>query len=615
MSKGKKASNIFMYGLMGMLILGLTGFGISNFGGSATSVGSVGDEEISAEEYFRALSQAVRAAEAQGVTDISLATMDALGIPVQVRGQLAGTKAMDGEAARMKLSVGDDEVARMITASSAFQGITGGFDREGYDYFLEQNNWSVSDFEETIRKEATRNILQASVAAGVAPPEGYVDVLAQWFGERRSFRWVRFDAASMGDDLPAPTDEEITGYYEANEADFTLPQMKRITYAWLTPDMIAATVEVSEDELRAAYAERMDQYLMPERRLVERLVFGSAEEAVEAKQKIDSGETDFETLVADRELALADIDLGDVTESELGGAGTAVFGLTEPGVVGPYPSDLGPALFRMNAILSAQETSFDEAREALQAEFGREKASRVIEDMINDLDDRLAGGATVEDLASETDMELGTLDHAPGVQHALSDFETFRAAAETLTEKDFPEILELDGGGIFAMRLDEVLEPRLQALEEVRDDVIAGLQEKRRLDLARETAGEARAQLDVGGSLGQNGAVVESATKVTRTGFLQSGDPILAEAVFGLEEGESQLVDLPGAVVLVQLDEVLPPDAEDSQIAIFRSAVAQQSAQELANDIFTYYARALTADAGIRFNDAALNAVHTQLFR
>ena len=69
-------------------------------------------------------------------------------------------------------------------------------------------------------------------------------------------------------------------------------------------------------------------------------------------------------LGVDVKLTLDDIDLGDVSKSDLGAAGEAVFALASPGIVGPFMSDLGPALFRMNAVLAAQNTTFDAAKPA-----------------------------------------------------------------------------------------------------------------------------------------------------------------------------------------------------------------------------------------------------------
>jgi hypothetical protein len=60
MAKGK-SSNIFVWILMGLLIVGLAGFGATNFGGTITSVGRVGDTEIEVNTYARALEQELRA--------------------------------------------------------------------------------------------------------------------------------------------------------------------------------------------------------------------------------------------------------------------------------------------------------------------------------------------------------------------------------------------------------------------------------------------------------------------------------------------------------------------------------------------------------------------------
>ncbi len=41
--------------LMGLLLLGLTGFGVTNFSGGTSDIGSVGDTKITVNDYARAL--------------------------------------------------------------------------------------------------------------------------------------------------------------------------------------------------------------------------------------------------------------------------------------------------------------------------------------------------------------------------------------------------------------------------------------------------------------------------------------------------------------------------------------------------------------------------------
>ena len=88
-------------------------------------------------------------------------------------------------------------------------------------------------------------------------------------------------------------------------------------------------------------------------------------------------------------------------KAELGAAGDAVFALTEPGVAGPLPSDLGPALFRMNAILAAQETTLRRGPRRPGARTADRRRRAAIADKVEAIDDALAGGATLEDLAKD----------------------------------------------------------------------------------------------------------------------------------------------------------------------------------------------------------------------
>ena len=56
-AKGNSFTKTAVWGLMGLLILGLGGFGAVNLNGSARTVGEVGDKSISVDDYARELQQ------------------------------------------------------------------------------------------------------------------------------------------------------------------------------------------------------------------------------------------------------------------------------------------------------------------------------------------------------------------------------------------------------------------------------------------------------------------------------------------------------------------------------------------------------------------------------
>lgn len=608
-------SKTLVWILLALLIVGLAGFGAVNLSGSVRSIGSVGDQDIDIDEYARALQQEIRAIEAQTRQPLAFSDAQAFGLDRNVLAQLVTAAALDNEAARLGLSVGDTVVADQILQIPAFQSVNGAFDREAYRFTLQQNGLTEARFEEQLRRETARSLLQGAMVQSAVMPQTYVDTLIAYAGERRNFSWAVVDASQLAEPVGQPDPAQLTAWYEANPDLFTTPAAKRITLVALTPEMILDQVTVDEEALRAEYAARSADYNTPERRLVERLAFANDAAADAAAAALAAGQTDFETLVADRGLTLADVDLGDVSQADLGAAGDAVFATEVGGIAGPLPSSLGPALFRVNGVLAAQSLSFEEVREDLAAELAPDRARRVIEAQASGIDDMLAGGATLEELANDTDMEMQTLDWSPQVDAGVAAYPAFRAAAQELQIDDYPALIELDDGGIVAMRLDEELPPRLQALDEVRDTAIAGWQRAETARLLRARAEAMVIDYAAVGDLAALGLTVTQEVDITRDQFIPGTAPGFLAQVFQMAPGDLAVIDGPDegrgpSALIVRLDQVLPADEANPGVAALRARLSDSGRSGLAQDLFQSYVGQLQTQAGVRLDQAAINAVH-----
>lgn len=613
--KKGKGTSIVVWALMAMLVLGLGGFGITNFGGGVSSIGKVGEREIDVNDYARALQQQMNALSAQFGTTLTMQQAQSLGLDQQVRQQLILAAALDNEADRIGISAGDARIAKEITGTNAFHGSSGQFDREAYRYTLQNNKLTEAQYESKMREDLSRALLQGAVSGGFAAPAALTNTLYAYISERRSAQLLHLTEADLATKVADPTEEELKAYYENNIAQFTAPEARRITYASLLPEDLAGTVALDEDALHKLYDERIAEFVQPERRLVERLVYPSQDAAMAAKAKLDAG-TPFETLVADRGVKLSDIDLGDRSEADLGAAGPAVFALTEPGIVGPFDSDLGPALFRMNGILAAQNTSFDEARPDLAAELSMDAARRAIADKIEAVDDQLASGATLEDLAKDSGMTLGKIDFNATSSEGMAAYPTFRKAAQDAVQGDFPAVIQTDDGGIFALRLEEIVPPTPIPFADTRDAVDSNWRAQAAQDALSSLAAEIKAKVDAGASLAGFG-VTEVIPNLTRSSTIEGVPATALTALFKLEEGQTQVIEgktaeEAGYVGLVQLQAITPGEAEGEDASALKGAIAAQVEQALSQDAFTLYSNALTQDAGITLNNTAINAVHSQ---
>lgn len=351
MAKPKSKQNIFVWILMGLLVLGLAGFGVDGFlGGQVRSIGQVGGRDISAQNYARALQNEIRAIEQETGQSLPWAQVQAMGLDAQVRAQLVTQAALEAEAERIGISVGDETVQQSLFEIAAFRGPGGTFDRETYRFALQNVGMTPSEFEAELRRDASRAILQAATAGGASTPENFRDALVRHFATRHDLAVFTLSEGALESPVPEPTESAIEAYYQDNIERFTAPEIRAITYVWITPSMMLDEIAVDDEALRALYDSRRSEYVQPERRLVERLVYPDEEAAQAAMAQLEAGAS-FEDLVAARNLDIEDTDMGDVSERELGAAGAAVFALDEPGAVtGPHPSPVGPAIFRMNAV-------------------------------------------------------------------------------------------------------------------------------------------------------------------------------------------------------------------------------------------------------------------------
>lgn len=620
-----KGKSTVVWILMGLMVLGLGGFGITSFSGGTTEVGSVGETRITADDYSRALQGQLRDLSQQTGQQVTMQQATQMGLPQAVQAQLIAAAALGEQARRIGVSVGDAQVAQTIMRAGAFTGPNGSFDRTAYAEILRRERLTEADFEATVREDEARLMLQRAVTGGVTVPAPMVDQTARWLLETRDFSWREVTADDLTAPIADPDEETLRAWHEANAATFTAPEARTITYAWATPDMLSTTVQLDEAALRATYDQNIDQFQRPARRLASRLVFPDAAQAQAARDQIDSGDLPFEAFVIQRGLTLDDVDLGEMTEAQLGTAGAEVFALDQPGVVGPIQTDLGPALFSVNAILDPVDVPFDEAREGLRGEAALSAAARLIQDRAADYEDLLAGGATLEDLAEQSELELGQIDwtaEATLEEGSIAGYEAFRERAAQISTSDFPQLFELADGGVFALRLDEIVPPTLRPFDEVRDAVLADWQaaetQRQLLAIAADQRLDA-ASLD--DTQGVDASAVAPAppewtpeTDMARNAWMGGVPPELLAQAFALSEpGEAEVIDADDRVFVLRLDQINEADLSGTDAAQVLDGVTARLNQSLQSDLFDYYARHAQRDAQISVNQSAINAINAQV--
>ncbi|MBL6856995.1 MAG: SurA N-terminal domain-containing protein [Rhodobacteraceae bacterium] len=610
-----KSTNVFVWILMLLLIVGLAGFGAGSFGGSFSSIGSVGDEKVPLKTYIRALNNQLSQISQQTGQQFSLEQAKVLGVDRQVLEQVLAIAALDGQTIKAGISVGDEAVRNQLMDTQVFQGLDGKFDEKAYEFALSQADLSASEYDEILRRENARLLLQNAISGAIISDDTYALTLLKFHRQKRSFDWVRLNSSHLEKPVPEPSGAQIELFYKENPKNYTLPESRNITYAYLSPEMLFEGINLEKDELKKLYQDNIDQYVVEEKRSIQRLVFSNQTEATIALSSIQDGDKTFEQLVTERGLTLQDIDLGAIGASEIGlQASKEIFGSKETGLYGPHLSDLGPALYQVVSILNGKTISFEEAQKNLEFERKFEYATELMDDMVNDLDDLLASGATIEELANDTVMELKkTSFNLKNDLEGLEATSEFKIEASKLSLEDYPTLLNSSNGDLFAIRLDALNPPTLQALEKVEAQVTTDWKKKETINQLKLIANDIAAKFKNGSDLKNLGLIVNNTNDIVRGGSVEGLPKSILPKIFNLNMGEIAQDDTDNYIFIAKLNSILEFDETAEENRKWIEYLTLQRDNQLAQDYLESFIVSIQDIEGVTIDQKSLNAVESSL--
>ena len=605
MTKSKTSiSKIFVWILLGFLFVGLIGFGTGNLSGNVKTIGKIGDTDITVNEYVRALQSELRNTSQQFGQQLTLQQLQAFGIQQRVLSRLVTDKLLENEATKLSLSVDDNNVRDNIISLNAFKGPDGAFNQDAYNYALENAGYTSAEFEEEIRAETARNILSQSILSGNAINKIQAELLAAFLLEARSFNIQVLTADSLEFIAENPTDAELQEFLDKNTEQYTVPESKMISYAVLEPEMLADSIPTDNGILQNIYIEKKSEYNKPEERTIDRLSFLTADEASSAISKIKTNDTDFDELWLERGLTEDDVAYGTFSKEKLADASEEIFSAKIGEVVGPVETDLGPVIFRVREIVAAESTSFDDAKNSLAKEYALSEAKKLVDEKIEESQNLLAAGGTLEDLVSEVGFKIEKILFNEETDMPVLKDQTFYRSAQNTEIGEFPEIKELSNGGLFALRVDDVVAARTKNIEEVRSELESAIEKQKIQSKLDQTA------KDLLKNNWYKGEILRFNNKTRDTILPDMPENVITE-IFNLEIGKGSVVSGDQKSYILRLKNVSEADLSTDNAKLLISQIKNQINNSLSADLFESFANMARINSKLDINEQALNAVHS----
>jgi peptidyl-prolyl cis-trans isomerase D len=372
---------------------------------------TVGDIKIGPQEYMRAQQDVLRAMSTQAGRSLSIQEARALGLDSRVLERLVGGAAIDTHAHALDLGISDAALLAEIMNDPNFKDVSGNFSPAAFQQALHSIGMTEQGYLASLRERNLRRQILSTIGKAANSPALLVEALNRFNGETRTLRYVLVPASVAGA-ISEPSEEDLKHYYENHESKFTQPEFRKVGVLAVTPETVKDQVAITEADVRAAYEANKDKLGTPERRHVQQIPFPDLAAANAAYQKIQSG-TDFAALAKEQGLSESDIDLGTLARTELADPtiADAVFNVDVNKVSEPVAGKLGGVvLLRVTAIEPGKTPSFDEAKADLEKKLLKERASGAIFDLHDKIEDQLAAGSTLAEIADKLKLNYQLVD-------------------------------------------------------------------------------------------------------------------------------------------------------------------------------------------------------------
>lgn len=628
----QRISSFIVTILMGLLIASFAIWGIGDVFrlGRGTAIATVGEANITPNAFAREFQNEVQRWQQQFGPEFNASQARSLGLHRQVLARMVSRASFDQAAVKLGLRASDSQVRDYVAGNEAFHNSFGEFDRAIYEGLLARIGYTPASFEQAARADLTRDQLLQAIGQAAHAPEALTALLYTYRAEKREIDILKV-AKSAIDDLPAPTEQELRGYYAENEEQFMAPEYRSVAFLLITADDLADAVTVTEDDLQDYYDTHLDEFVRPERRVVEQIVLFDKDKAIEAYGALRDGKDFLAVAKQFADLNAEDVKLGEKTRQELAGdispaAAEQAFAVKVGAATEPQQSAFGWHILRTTSVIPGTRTTLEAAREQVEREARKEGAIDKLFDAANTIDDELASGAALDDVARTIGIGITRIEAVdrtgltPAGEPAkgVPEVPSFLREAFRLEPGAEPLVKEAGPDGYYVLSLTGVTPRALKPFEDVRDAVLANWTVDARSQKAKERAdalAAAATDKSLGKLAGDSKETVQEDVVVVRDPLLGDSNisPDIRQTAFDTEPGTASVTpaaDGDGYLV-VKVKTRVPGNVDTDPEKL--EALKQVLIQQYGNDVLGTYQSYLERTLGFQFNEKLLEDTMAQI--
>ncbi len=483
-------SKFFAWIMVSIVIISLAGFGIQDviLGSTGRNIATIGKEKISIDEFLRSVENEILNFSKENSVNLSIEEAKNYGLVNKAINDLIAKKIFDNLIKNNEISREDKSVADYIKTVESFKNIRGDFDVEKYKRYVTATGVELKEFENTLKDDLVRELILNVFEAPVKIDTTIIEKSIAHYFQSRQVSFIELQANTFRKTSKKPTNTDISKYFEERKDKFKSSNKKIFQIGYIDFEKFVKRQNIENKSIKDYYNENIASFQNEEKRLIDILYFSDTDNKSEKRiQEIKSNTKLFDEEISFRNLKTDDVTLGYVNKSSSKDNDNLMdlFDEENIGVYGPFKTDLGLAIYRIREIMAGTQTTFSEAKSDIRNLLASELAKNETFKILEDLNNEIAAGQTLEDLASRFPISIELLEIE---NNELPDRFKSDSNATALFENASDQITEfivLTDNSLLAMKLDKEIKSRSLDLIEVSEDIEKALHKENILIAAK----------------------------------------------------------------------------------------------------------------------------------
>ena len=603
---------------LGLVVLAFVVFYIPSFLDDPTAIGvgalpgeviaEVEGRDVTAGQFLQRYNNQIQAYRTAYGSQMSDQLLRQLGIDQQILQQMIDEQASLVEAERLGLNVSDEELAQTIFSIPGLQENGRFIGEQRYELLLRNQipPQTKAMFEDNLRRSLMIDKLRAALTDWMTVADADVEREFKERNEKVKLQVVALTADRFRDQVTV-SDADVSSYYEMHKADYRIGEQRKVKMLVLDRVQAQAKTIVPAADVQRFYNDNIAQYQTPEQIRASHILLNTPgkDEAAVKKQADDilkqaRAGADFAALATKfSEDEGSKVNGGDLDYFSRGRMvpefETAAFALKPGEISEPVKSQYGYHIIKLVDRKPAVTRTFDEVRPQIEEQLRNERTDQQLSARANELASRIDDPSDLDTVAREQGLMVTESDFF-GREDPVPDLGVapqVAQAAFALEDNAVSAPIGSPRGPVF-VTVTQKREPRVPALDEVKDRVRTDAIRVKATEISRQRAAAIAASLRSAGNFAA--AAKAQGFEAKDTDLIARGTPLpdvgvnpdIEKAVFGLPAGSvSEPITTRDATVIVRVVE--RDDVTPDELRLGKEAFREQLLNERRTRFFAAY--------------------------